>query len=225
LEPLTPSLCIAALWLAFTATHLGLASVRVEPGLRARLGDGGFLGLYSFVAALILVPLVWIYFGNRHTGGWLWFVPVTPALRALLYLAMGAALLLIASGLLVPSPASLAGTAGAEVRGALRITRHPLVLGIALLAALHLIPNGAAADLAFFGGAALFSACGAWHQDQRKLAYAAPGFAAFHAATPFWPSARGALRGLRELPARVWLASAAAFLAIRWLHGSLWPHP
>ncbi len=219
----TPSLWIAALWLAFSVTHLGLASVRVEPRLRARLGDLGFLGLYSAVAALILVPLVWIYFGNRHTGGWLWLIPVTPALRAALYFAMGFALLLIASGLLVPSPASITAAGEVPLRGALRITRHPMVLGIALLSALHLIPNGAAADIAFFGGLAVFSVLGAWHQDQRKQAYAAPGFADFHAATSFWPLARGGLRGIAEIPARVWLTSAAAFLGIRWLHGSLWP--
>jgi len=59
---------ILLLWAAFTATHLGLASVRVEPRLRAKLGDGPFLGLYSLVALAIFIPLVWIYLANRHAG-------------------------------------------------------------------------------------------------------------------------------------------------------------
>ena len=59
---------IALLWAAFTATHLGLASARVEPRLRAKLGDAVFLGLYSLVALAIFVPLIRLYFANRHAG-------------------------------------------------------------------------------------------------------------------------------------------------------------
>ena len=79
---------IAALWIVFTATHLGLASVRVEPGLRKRLGDSGFLGLYSVVALASFVPLCSVYFGNRHADGWLWQVSVGPGTRVALYLGM-----------------------------------------------------------------------------------------------------------------------------------------
>ena len=36
---MSPTLSIVLLWAAFTATHLGLASARVEPKLRAKLGN------------------------------------------------------------------------------------------------------------------------------------------------------------------------------------------
>ncbi len=209
---------IAGLWAAFIATHLGLASVRVEPRLRAKLGDGAFLGHYSLVALAIFVPLSWLYFTNRHAGEWLWVIPVGSVLRATLYVAMTVGVVLTVGALAKPSPASVA-PGKAEVAGIYRVTRHPLVLGLALVWALHLIPNASAADVAFFGGFLAFSLAGAWHQDARKLHAPPPGFAAFHAATPFFPfTGAGALRGLREISPWVWAAGLAVALAARWLH-------
>ena len=83
---------ISLLWAAFTATHLGLASVRIEPRLRAKLGDGAFLGLYSVVALAIFIPLMRLYFANRHAGAWLWAIEVGAPLRAVLYAIVPGAL-------------------------------------------------------------------------------------------------------------------------------------
>lgn len=220
-----PTVSILLLWFAFTATHLGLASVRVEPVLRQRLGDAPFLGLYSLVALVFFVPLVWIYFGNRHAGEWLWFVPVGPGLRVVLYALMALAVLVLVAGGLNPSPASIAPGTG-EARGVYRITRHPVVLGTGLLMALHLLPNASLADLAFFGGFVVFTMLGAWHQDARKLAAGDPVFRDFHAATSFLPFARAtAWRGLTEIPALTWALAAIAVLGMRWLHpNGIWPH-
>ena len=209
---------IALLWAAFIATHLGLASVRVEPRLRAKLGASAFLGLYSLVALAIFVPLAKLYFENRHAGPWLWAIAVGPELRAALYVLMTVGLVLTVGALVKPSPAAVA-PGKAEVAGIYRVTRHPLVLGLAWVWALHLVPNASSADVAFFGGFVAFSLAGAWHQDARKLHAPPPGFAAFHAATPFLPFTRaGALRGLREIPLLVWALGLAAALAARWLH-------
>jgi uncharacterized membrane protein len=220
---MSPTVSILLLWLAFTAGHLGLASVRVEPRLRARLGDGGFVALYSVIALASFVPLVSIYFGNRHAGPWLWTVTVGPVLRAFLYLGMTLGLVLAVGSLLRPSPASLVPNAPSEVRGVYGITRHPLVLGLALIWALHLIPNASTADVAFFGGFLAFSLAGAWHQDARKLHAGDPRFREFHAATSFLPFGRG-VGGLADLPPLVVLLGLAAALAVRWLHPApLWP--
>jgi uncharacterized membrane protein len=214
---------IVLLWIAFTGTHLGLASVRVEPKLRAKLGDAAFLGLYSAVALALFVPLVTIYFGNRHAGPWLWSVEVGPALRVLLYLGMTLGVILAVGSLLRPSPASLVPNAPSEVRGVYRVTRHPLVLGLALVWALHLIPNASTADLAFFGGFLAFSLAGAWHQDARKLHAGDAKFREFHAATSFLPFGRG-VAGLADLPPLVVALGVLVALGVRWLHpGPLWP--
>ena len=214
---------IALVWAAFTATHLGLASVRVEPRLRAKLGDGAFLGLYSLVALAIFIPLVRLYFANRHAGGWLWLIDVTPPLRIVLYVGMTLATVLVIGSLLKPSPASVA-PGKAEVAGVYRVTRHPMVLGLALLFAMHLIPNASATDVAFFGGFVAFALLGAWHQDARKLHAPPPGFRDFHAGTRFFPFAgTGALRGLTEIPLLVWaLGLAASAFARYWHPRGLW---
>jgi len=233
---------ILLLWIAFAVSHIGLASVRVEPRLRAALGGRGFLALYSAVSLALFIPLVSIYFGNRHAGETtLWWITVGPGLRVLLYALMGLALLLVVAGALRPSPAmqdlvrSLggggAGAGAAESRGVFRITRHPVVLGAGVLFGLHLVPYGRPADLAFFGGFLIFSLLGAWHQDARKLhaersgAQQGAGFAAFCAASPFFPFARrGSLRGLAEIPPWIYALTLALAVGIRWLHGSIWPH-
>lgn len=233
---------ILLLWIAFAASHIGLASVRIEPRLRAALGNRAFLALYSALSLALFIPLVSIYFGNRHAGeAALWWISVGPGLRALLYALMVLALLLVVAGTLRPSPAmqglfrSLGGGAGAgaapESRGVFRITRHPVVLGAGLLFGLHLVPFGYPADIAFFGGFLVFSLLGAWHQDARKLhtersgAQEGAGFTAFCAASPFFPFARrGALRGLGEIPLWIYALTLALAVGIRWLHGSIWPH-
>jgi uncharacterized membrane protein len=221
---MTPTTWIALLWVGFAATHVGLADVRVEPRLRRSLGDLGFLGLYSAVAFALFVPLVWIYFANRHAGAWLWHVPVGPELRVVLYAAMTLATILVVAALIRPSPAAVV-PGEAKPSGVYRITRHPLNMGLAILMGLHLIPNGSSADVAFFGGFVAFAVLGSWHQDLRKLHAGDPGFRAFYEATSFWPFAgRDSLRGLRELPPAVVLGGVAAALAMRWLHGSIWPH-
>lgn len=219
---MSPTASIVLLWMAFITTHLGLASVRVEPKLRAKLGDAPFLGLYSVVALAIFVPLMTIYFGNRHAGPWLWVVTVGPVLRALLYLGMTLGLVLAVGSLLRPSPASLVPNAPAEVRGVYRVTRHPLVLGLALIWALHLIPNASTADVAFFGGFLAFSLAGARHQDLRKLHAGDAKIREFIGATSFLPFGRG-FGGLADLPPLVIALGVVAALGIRWLHGSIWP--
>jgi uncharacterized membrane protein len=218
----SPAAQVALLWLAFAGTHLGLASRRVEPRLAARLGAQGYLGLYSLVALALFVPLCWVYFTNRHAGPWLWAFPATGALRVVLYAGLLLAFVLIAASLLRPSPAGLV-PADATPGGVYLLTRHPMMTGAALIGLLHLPPNGSAADVAFFGGLALFPLVGAWHQDRRKLAAGDERFRAFHAATPFLlGTGRETLRGLRELPPLAVAVGLAAGLGARWIHGSLW---
>jgi len=79
--------------------------------------------------------------------------------------------------------------------------------------------------VAFFGGFPAFAFLGALHQDARKLHHGDPAFRRFHAETALLPFARGGLTpAVREMGVVVWLVTLAGFLAIRFLHGTLWPH-
>ena len=160
---------IIALWLLFAATHMALSSRGLRPKLVARLGAGAFMGVYSLVAFATFVPLVWYYINHRHDGPMFWFnVPTGPWLAGL-YVLMTIAFILMASGLITPSPASIGAKVG-EPRGAHRITRHALFMGTALMAALHAAMMGFASDLAFFGGFVVFAVVGCAHQDARRIA-------------------------------------------------------
>jgi uncharacterized membrane protein len=186
----------------------------------AALGPAGFAGLYSVVALAIFVPLIRLYFGNKHAGPLLWAIPRGPALTALMYLGMAVVFVLFVSSFLQPSPAGMA-PASLTPRGVQRITRHPLVMSFALFASLHLLPNGGAADVAFFGGFVAFALAGAAHQDRRKLANGPAGFDAFVKATPFLPfTGAETLRGLRELAPAAVIAGLGLAFVVRYFHSS-----
>ena len=215
---MSPTSAIVLLWIGFAATHMGLSTAAVRRSLVARLGETGFLGLYSLVAFAFFVPLVWTYFTHKHAGMLLWSIPVGPALRWGIYAGMTVAFTLVFAGIVRPSPASI--TPGeATPRGALRLTRHPLVMGLGLFGLLHLIANGHAADVAFFSGFPLFAVIGCWHQERRKLVSGPPGFSAFLQATPFLPFTGSAtLQGIRELGPLVLLGGLALTSILRWFH-------
>jgi uncharacterized membrane protein len=213
---------IALLWLAFAATHMGLASVRWRPRLVARLGERGYQALFSLVAFAIFVPLVWLYFANKHAGPVLWYVALAPAARWALYAAMALAFVMMAAALATPSPVALGGPADAQPRGIQRVSRHGLFMGLAIFAGLHLIVNGVASDVAFFGGLLLFSVIGARHQDHRLLATRGEAYRRFHAATPFVPfTGRDTLRGLRELSPVAVGAGVVVMVLLRTFHQTL----
>lgn len=211
---------IAGLWLLFAASHMALASVRLRPRLVSALGPAGFQGLFSLVALAVFVPLVWFYFGHKHAGPLLWAVPLGPALRWVLYLGIGVALVLAVAALVTPSPA-VSPKAPAEPRGVQHLTRHGLFMGFGLWGLLHLVVNGYASDVAFFAGFPLFGLLGCWHQDRRKLA-TQPAFRAFWERTPFLPfTGAHTLRGLRELSPLALALGVGVTVLLRWYHGTL----
>ena len=217
---MSATLTIVALWLAFAGSHMLLSSPSTRSRLVARLGEGPFLGLYSVVAFAFFVPLVWTYFANKHAGPLLWSVPIGPVLRAGIYGGMLVAFVLIVGGLLRPSPASLV-PGDATPRGAQRLTRHPLFMGFGLFGLLHLIPNGNAADIAFFGGFPLFAIVGCRHQDERKLASGPAGYATYYRETPFLPFTGSAtFQGIRELGPAILLGALGTTVILRWFHAS-----
>jgi uncharacterized membrane protein len=221
---MAPTLTLVLLWLGFGGSHVLLSSRALRPRLVGALGLAPFLGLYSLVAFAFFVPLVWTYFAHEHAGPVLWTLALGPGGRWAIYVGMGVAFVLVASSFFQASPAGMA-PAKSTPYGVTRITRHPQNMGFALFGVLHCIPNGAASDLAFFGGLALFAVLGSWHQERRKLAEGAPGLRELVASAPFVPfTGRETLRGLRELsPVAVALGVAATVLVrhfhARWFGG------
>jgi uncharacterized membrane protein len=217
---MSPTVAVTLLWLGFAGSHMGLSSRGIRPWLVARLGPGGFLALYSLVSFAFFVPLVWTYFANKHAGPLLWSVPVGSGLRWVIYAGMAIAFVLVVAGLVRPSPAGMI-PGDPTPRGALRITRHPLFMGFGIFGLLHLIPNGHAADVAFFAGFPLFAIVGCRHQDQRKLADGPPGYREFHRETPFLPfTGPATAQGIREMGPLLIALGVGVTLLLRWIHPS-----
>ena len=216
--PMSPTFMIVTLWLAFAGSHMLMSSLQIRRGLVARMGEGLFLGLYSLVAFAFFVPLVRTYFAHKHAGPVLWSVPLGTPLRWAIYLAMGVAFILMVAGLVRPSPASIV-PGDPTPRGAQRLTRHPLFMGLGICGLLHLIPNGNAADVAFFGGFPLFALVGCWHQDRRKLATGTDAVRGFYQQTPFLPFTGAETgRGIHELGPVVVVGGLGLTMILRYFH-------
>src|SRR5438477_9692189 len=127
----SPTAPIVLLWLGFAGTHLVLSSLPVRQRIVARVGENPFRGLYSLVAFAFFVPLVWTFFAHRHAGRWLWLVERGAGLHWAMYVGMGLAFVMLVASLVRPSPAGVV-PGDPTPRGVYRITRHPLVLSIAL---------------------------------------------------------------------------------------------
>ncbi|HSF21048.1 MAG TPA: NnrU family protein [Burkholderiales bacterium] len=209
-------------WLVFAGSHMVLSSLPLRGQLIARLGEKGFVGLYSLIAFATFIPLVWVYFGNRHAGGVIWNLAAAPGVRPLAAALAVLAIALIVGGVLHPSPALVGMKQSWGARGLTRITRHPLFMGFALWALSHLLLNGFLTDVLFFGGMLAFSLAGAAHQDARKRATEEERLGQFFAESSYWPFGAiiaGRNRIIwRELPWIALAVGAAAAIGIYALH-------
>ena len=121
---------------------LGVHSVRIfaegwRAGVRARLGERAYRGLFTLASLVGLVLIVWGYGAARQQPTLLWLPPVwTRHLAALL--TVPAFILLVA--VYVPGNRIKAGV------------HHPMILGVKVWALAHLLANGMLADVLLFGG-------------------------------------------------------------------------
>lgn len=172
---------------SFVGTHL-LLSHPLRAPLVARVGEKGFLGLYSLVAAVTLGWAVWAWWTTAPdllwvAPGWAWWVAVPVMLFASI---------LFVGSVATPNPAMMgARGAGGRPRGVQTITRHPMMWSFALWAAVHAVVSGDARTVALsvaIGGLALI---GARAQDGKKRGQLGERWAAHEAATSFVPFGRG----------------------------------
>jgi len=150
----------------FVATHVGMSHGAIRQGLTDKIGEWPFRGLYSLVSFLTLGPAAVLWWQNRHLGPVLWEMPFWAG-RAIAFVLVLFGIELIALSLATPSPASMM-PGKIEARGVLRITRHPLNIGIAMWGLAHLLTNGTLGDVAFFGSFFTLGVLGPYDQDSRK---------------------------------------------------------
>ncbi|HEY0330065.1 MAG TPA: NnrU family protein [Rhodopseudomonas sp.] len=180
----------AAAFVVFVASHAVPSRPELRAALTARLGERGFLALYSGVSLLVLAWLI----GAAARAP---FVPLwtfEPWQMLAPNLAMPCACLLAAFGIGAANPLSFGGNAklafDPDQPGVVGLARHPLLWAIALWSAAHLVPNGDLAHVVLFGFFAFIALAGMVIIDRRKQRrLGREAWQALARNTSFWPLA------------------------------------
>ncbi|MGH7963488.1 MAG: NnrU family protein [Candidatus Binatia bacterium] len=224
------ALVVALLWLLFGGTHIGLAAGPIRGRLVARLGEGGFLALFSLVASVLFTVLVMYYAAYRWEGAPGLAVSSLPALRwpLMVFIAIGVVLMIASLAAYSESPYAIFNQTIRSPRGVERITRHPFFAGVALLALAHALLATRLVGTVFFSGLALLAIIGARHQDTKLLVRRGQPYADYLAATsivPFAAIVSGRQRIVwRELPVGALAAGLVLTFALRAVHDGIFAH-
>ena len=140
----------------------------VKTWLVSRIGSTAFSILYS---AMSLAILWWLIVASGRAP----FVQLWPWAPWQSELTIGLMLLdclILAFTVAKPNPFSFGGAANHKFdpdhAGIVRLTRHPLLVVLALWALAHVIPNGDLAHVVLFGSFATFAAFGGRLVDRRR---------------------------------------------------------
>jgi len=158
----------AAVFAAFFLTH----SIPVRPAVKSRLtsalGARGFGLGYSILSLGMLTILIWSAGQAPYVQLW----PQVPWQRHVTHLGMLAVCLLLALSIARPNPFSFGGARNEAYDptrpGITGLTRHPILIALALWAGVHLLPNGDVAHILLFGVLGVFAIAGRSLIDRRK---------------------------------------------------------
>lgn len=146
---------LALALLLFFATHSGPALPSMRAWLIARLGRVPYLLVYSVLS----VATVWWLISAKMRAPYVELWAPAPWQHAVTLVAMLAASIFLVAALSIPNPLSI-GRPGAPDRfdgtNMLAVTRHPLLVSLALWSGSHLLANGDLASLVLFASLTLF---------------------------------------------------------------------
>jgi uncharacterized membrane protein len=172
---------LALATLVFLATHF-VSSTPVRRPLVEAMGEKAFLGAYSVVSFVTIGWMAWAYLRAPYQPLWL-----VPGVKLWPLVVMPFSLVLVAAGVMTKNPSAVGQAAALKTddpaRGILRVTRHPVMWGIALWAAVHLLARGDVASLVFFGGFLVLALAGTALIDARKADTLGEEWARFAAVT------------------------------------------
>jgi uncharacterized membrane protein len=220
---------VALLWATFIALHVGLTTRRIRSALVARMGERGYVALFSTIASVTFALAVAAYAAHMSDGprglalgGVTWLRPMLIAATVL-----GIVLMNVGFAVYPGSPYDLEHVARSP-RGIERVTRHPFFAGTVLFGVAHALLATHLVGTLFGAGLALLATAGAWHQDRKLLARLGRPYADYLAATsavPFAAIAAGRQRlVVRELPAGAAVVGVVIAIALRAVHASIFAY-
>jgi uncharacterized membrane protein len=153
---------------AFFVTHSLPVRPPVRPWLVARLGPAGFGMAYSALSLAVLAWLIAAAGRAPHLALWPWAAWQNHVVLAL----MLPVCVILALSVARPNPFSFGGARNDRFDtnrpGIVRLTRHPLLLALALWTTAHPVPNGDLAHVILFASFAAFALLGGRLVDRRR---------------------------------------------------------
>lgn len=215
---------------AFVGTHF-LMSHPLRGAIVGRLGERGFMGVYSLVA---FATLGWVYLAWQGVPPQdpLW--PVGDGLWAVATVIMLVASVLLVGSLIgnpaLPDPDAATKPVPAA-RGVYAVTRHPMMWAFGLWALVHILVYPIPAQIVLAVGIAILSLVGAALQDAKKRALQPQRWREWEARTSYLPFAaiaagRARFGGFRPHDLAggvvVWLAATWAHIPLAGWAAGIW---
>ncbi len=197
--------------IVFGIGHAVPANTRARYAIATRVGERGYLGLYSTLSLGLLVWVILAYRAAPYVE--LWWMP--PWWRVAAMVAMAPAVFLLVLGFRKPSPDRL---------GIHAVTRQPLMAALAVWSTVHIIGNGDVASVMLFVGLGVLAVPGAIHAENRlAAAMGEPAWSILQARTsilPFAALANGrARRHVGPIDPLATVLAAMVYLGLLVLHG------
>ena len=194
----------------FVGTHF-LLSHPLRARLAGAMGERAFQGFYSLVAIATLGSTIYFYhIIGREPQLW---VPGEAVLVLAALLMWFGSILFVGSFVRNPALPGARGPSGAP-HGVFAITRHPMMWGFAVWAAVHLLVVATPKALVLDGAILFLALAGSVGQDRKNAARRGERWHEWTAQTAFWPFARG----LASPGLVAFVGGTLLFLLATWLH-------
>ena len=218
---MTPLASLALASAAFVGSHFAM-SHPLRAAMVARLGQRGFLGVYSLISFATFGWMVMAFRAAHRGAPFLWDAGDAGWIAGSLLLLLGSILLV---GSLRRNPAFPTGgvpvTHIGDPVGVFRITRHPMLWGFILWATTHAIVAPTPPSLILVAAIAILSIGGGIGQDSKKERLIGDPWREWEEQTSFVPFGRGfASPGAFAL-----LGGTALFLLATFAHGAIGAGP
>ena len=184
---MTPQMGLLFSAILFVGTHFLMSHPLRAPLVRA-VGERAFRGIYSLVSLITFGAMIYFYrvIGREPP---LWSVGDAVWIVASLLMWIGS-ILFIGSFVRNPAFPGAPGPRGAPT-GVFGITRHPMMWGFAIWAAVHLAVVAVPKALVLDGAILVLALVGALLQDRKKAAAMGEAWHEWTAQTAFLPFSRG----------------------------------